>query len=96
MNTSTASNLSELTNSQPIAAVESNIQKQFVIEDVGHFKYLKNKNIVIYFMDKVKLLMDEYSLKMYLENDMNRCSCWVFLPDNSQHEVQLGYVKIFD
>jgi hypothetical protein len=87
-NTSIVSNLSE--SSVPI---DSNVRKQYVIENVGHFKYLRNNNIVIYFIDKVKLHMDEYSLKMYLENDLNRCSCCIFLPDNSQHDIQLGYVN---
>ena len=69
---------------------DSNVKKQFVIEDVGHFKFFRNNTIVIYFVDKIKLFMDEQSLEKFLANDLNDCCCFIYLPDNSQHEINLG------
>ncbi len=90
---SSSANVSMVSNlTESVGVVDSNIKRQYVIENVGHFKYLRNNNIVIYFIDKVKLHMDEYSLKKYLENDLDKCSCCVFLPDSSQHDVQLRFV----
>ncbi len=61
-----------------------------MIQDVGHFKYLINKTIIINFIDKVKLYMDDYSLEMYLNNRLDKCFCLLYLPDNSQHEICLS------
>ena len=66
---------------------KSDIKKQYVIEDVGHFKYLRNNSILINFIDKVKLHFDDYSIRMYLRNNLDKCTCNIFLPDNSQHEI---------
>ena len=56
---------------------DSNVKKQFVIEDVGHFKFFRNNTIVIYFVDKIKLFMDEQSLEKFLANE----SDLVFISD---------------
>lgn len=81
-NTSLVSNASEYSDN-------SNIKRQFVIENIGHFKYMKSNMIVINFIGKVKLYMDEYSIGMYLEDKIDECNCSIYLPDNSQHEVYL-------
>ncbi len=70
--------------------LKNEIKKQYVIQDVGHFKYLINKTIIINFIDKVKLYMDDYSLEMYLNNRLDKCFCLLYLPDNSQHEICLS------
>ena len=75
-------------------ATSSIIKKQFVIENVGHFKYNINNTVVINFIDKVKLYMDEYSMQMFQKNNMDKCSCWIYLPDSSQHEIYLNDEKV--
>ncbi len=69
---------------------KNEIKKQYVIQDVGHFKYLVNKTIIINFIDKAKLYMDDYSLEMYLNNRLDKCFCLLYLPGNSQHEICLS------
>ena len=69
---------------------KNEVKKQYVIQDVGHFKYLINKTIIINFIDKAKLYMDDYSLDMYLNNRLDKCFCLLYLPDNSQHEICLS------
>ncbi len=66
------------------------VKKQYVIDNVGHFKYMQNNTIVIHFADKTKLYMDDYSVQMYEKNMINKCFCLIYLPDSSQHEVGLG------
>lgn len=66
------------------------IKKQFFINETGHFKYFKNNTILINFIDKVKLCMDDYSLKMFLKNNLQKSFCIIYLPDNSQHEICLS------
>ncbi len=66
------------------------IKKQFFINDTGHFKYLKNNTILINFVDKVKLTMDDYSMQMFLKDDLKKCFCLIYLTDSSQHELCLA------
>ncbi|CAF1104992.1 unnamed protein product, partial [Brachionus calyciflorus] len=71
-------------------SINLNIKKQFYIKDIGHFKLMRNKSIVIHFIDRVKLFMDENSLNMFLKNNLNKSFCLLYLPDYSEHEVCLS------
>lgn len=66
-----------------------NVRKQFFVEDTGHFKFYDDNSIIISFIDRVKLVVDEHSLENLLNGSSSRCFCSVFLPDNSQHEICL-------
>ena len=67
--------------------LKNEIKKQFFINDVGHFKYLRNNTIVINFVDKVKLCVNEESIGMFLKDNLKKCFFLIYLPDNSQHEI---------
>ena len=92
-NTSMVSNASSIQSS--FNTNDSNIKAQFVIKDAGHFKYLRNNSLVVFFVDKVKLFVDDYSLKMYLKEEFENSCCSIYLPDNSQHEIYLAYLYFY-
>ncbi|CAF0911632.1 unnamed protein product [Brachionus calyciflorus] len=71
-------------------SINLNIKKQFYIKDIGHFKLMRNNSIVIHFIDRIKLFMDENSLNMFLKNNLTKSFCLLYLPDYSEHEVCLG------
>lgn len=89
-NTSMISNASSMQSS--FNTNDSSVKAQFVINDVGHFKYLRDNSLAIFFVDKVKLFMEDYSLQMYLNNELESCCCSIYLLDKSQHEIYLGYL----
>lgn len=66
---------------------KQNIKKQYVVENVGHFKFYRNNSILINFIDKVKLYVSEYSTKMFCTNQLKKCTINFYLPDASQHEI---------
>lgn len=83
-----SSSQSETTSTQTSRFATSNtVNKQFMIEDVGHFKYYNDHSIVINFVDRVKLHMDERSVNMYVSGEHGKSFCFIYLPDNSQHEI---------
>lgn len=78
------------TNSPRFELNKISIKKQFYIEDTGHFKCCDDNSIIISFIDRVKLVVDEHSIDALLSGELSRCFCSIFLPDNSQHEICLG------
>ena len=84
------SNFSSVSHSLQQSSHKYEIKKQFFINETGHFKYFKNNTILINFVDKVKLCMDDYSLQMFLKDNMRKSFCLLYLPDNSQHEICLA------
>jgi hypothetical protein len=66
------------------------IKRQFVIKETGHFKFFKNNTILINFIDRVKIFMDEHSMQMFLRENLKKCFCLIYLSDNSQHEICLA------
>jgi hypothetical protein len=68
----------------------SNIRAQNVVEQVGHFKYFRDGKIFINFIDKVKLFMDEASTRAFLNRQLDRSFCFIYLPDGSEHELCLA------
>lgn len=43
--------------------------------------------MLIYFIDKVRLYMDEYAVKMFTRNQLDKCTIQFYMPDNSEHEI---------
>jgi hypothetical protein len=63
------------------------IKAQNVVEEVGHFKHFRDGKVLVNFIDKVKLFMDDASLEMFLDGKLDKSFCFIYLPDNSEHEV---------
>jgi hypothetical protein len=63
------------------------VKAQNVVEEVGHFKYFRDGKILINFIDKVKLFMDDAAMQMFLDGRLDKSFCFIYLPDNSEHEV---------
>lgn len=91
-NTSTSSSSATTQTVNFLDSPKLEIKKQFFIDDTGHFKYLNNNAILINFIDKVKLYVDENSVDMYVNGIKDKCFCSLYLPDNSQHEICLGAI----
>lgn len=67
--------------------MNAKIVKQYVVNDVGHFKYFDNNTITIQFIDKVKLYVESNSINMYRDYEVDKCYCHLLLPDKSEHEI---------
>jgi hypothetical protein len=69
-----------------------NIKAQNFVENVAHFKLLRDGKILINFVDKVRLILDEKSVYFYFEAQRKKSDsyCLVYLPDNSEHDVNLS------
>ena len=66
------------------------VKRQFYIEDTGHFKCFDDQSIIISFIDRVKLVVDEHSIDAFLSGRTDKSFCTIYLPDSSQHELCWG------
>jgi hypothetical protein len=74
--------------------VQKEIKKDYTSKDIGHFILYCNNTIVINFIDKVKLYMDDYSMQSFVKKNYNKSFCSIYLTDNSHHEICL--TNVFD